>query len=148
MDVHATFDTPVDPEALFAEIEHLDRYPSWLDIVTRVERAGASAGDAGPAWLVDLRGQMGPFRRSKRLRMVRDLHDPTGSVRFSRAELDGRSHSRWTLVADVEPLEAGSRLSMHLHYGGGLWVPLLDRLLADEIERSKPRLLALLEDQR
>ena len=33
---------------------------------------------------------------------------------------------------------------MRLHYGGSLWVPMLDRLLADEIERSRPRLLRLL----
>ena len=30
---------------------------------------------------------------------------------------------------------------MRLHYGGRLWMPALDRLLADEIERSRPRLL-------
>jgi hypothetical protein len=31
---------------------------------------------------------------------------------------------------------------MRLHYGGRLWMPVLDRLLADEVERSRPRLLA------
>jgi hypothetical protein len=30
---------------------------------------------------------------------------------------------------------------MHLHYGGSLWGPVLERLLSDEIERSRPRLL-------
>ena len=145
MDVHASLDTPVSPDALFAEIERLDRYPDWLEIVGRVEAAEAAVDDPGPAWLVDLRGQLGPFRRSKRLRMVRQIHDRAQRARFTRRELDGRSHSRWTLTADVEPTEGGSRLVMHLHYGGGLWVPMLDRVLADEIERSKPRLLALLE---
>ena len=38
----------------------------------------------------------------------------------------------------------GSTLTMRLHYGGRLWMPALDRLLADEIERSRPRLLACL----
>jgi hypothetical protein len=33
---------------------------------------------------------------------------------------------------------------MRLHYGGRLWMPVLDRLLSEEIERSRPRLLALL----
>jgi hypothetical protein len=33
---------------------------------------------------------------------------------------------------------------MGLHYGGSLWMPLLDRLLSDEIERSRPRLLTVL----
>jgi len=31
---------------------------------------------------------------------------------------------------------------MRLHYGGSLWVPMLDRVLRDEIERSRPRLVA------
>ncbi len=145
MDVHASLDTPVSPDALFAEIERLDRYPEWLEIIGRVEAADPVRGDPGPAWLVDLRGQLGPFRRSKRLRMARLVHNPAHRVQFTRRELDGRSHSRWTLTADVEPSEGGSRLGMHLHYGGGLWVPMLDRVLADEIERSKPRLLAVLE---
>ena len=34
---------------------------------------------------------------------------------------------------------------MRLHYGGRLWVPALDRLLADEIERSRPRSSTCLE---
>jgi hypothetical protein len=34
---------------------------------------------------------------------------------------------------------------MQLHYGGGLWGPVLERILGDEIERSKPRLLALVD---
>lgn len=145
MDVHADLDTPVPAEALFAELEELDGYQDWLEIVGRVEEAGPAPGDPGPAWSVDLRGQLGPFRRSKRLRMVRDLHDPHREVRFTRRELDGRSHSPWTLTAEVESRGSRSRLKMHLHYGGGLWVPMLDRLLTDEIERSKPRLLARLE---
>jgi len=32
---------------------------------------------------------------------------------------------------------------VHLHYGGSLVGPLVERLLADEIARSRPRLLAL-----
>ncbi len=35
---------------------------------------------------------------------------------------------------------------MRLHYGGRLWLPVLDRLLTDEIERSRPRLLAKLAE--
>ncbi len=48
----------------------------------------------------------------------------------------------WVLDATVDPRPDGSRLTMRLHYGGRLWMPVLDRLLADEIERSRPRLLA------
>jgi hypothetical protein len=35
---------------------------------------------------------------------------------------------------------------MQLHYGGSMWMPMLDRLLADEIERSRTRLLAAVRD--
>jgi hypothetical protein len=79
--------------------------------------------------------------------MVRTTHDVPAKVVFERRELDGRSHSPWVLSAEVEPDgDAGSRLTMRLHYGGGLWGPVLERLLGDEIEQSKPRLLALLDD--
>jgi hypothetical protein len=96
--------------------------------------------------MVDLRGRLGPLARSKRLRMVRTVVDAPRSVRFERRERDGRSHSPWILEAVVEPTDGGasSRLTMHLHYGGGLWGPVLERLLADEIERSRPRLIGLL----
>ncbi|MEZ5239518.1 MAG: hypothetical protein R2716_11450 [Microthrixaceae bacterium] len=90
---------------------------------------------------------MGPLRRSKRLRMVRSGHNPPGrsgegSVRYERRELDGRSHSTWVLTGRISPGEpSGSSLEMTLHYGGSLWLPLLERMLREEIERSGPRLL-------
>ena len=120
---------------MFALVEDLERYPSWLDILPKV----VAIDDA--AWQVDLRGRLGPFARSKRLRMIRSSHESPRHVRFERDERDGRSHSPWVLDATVEPHGAGSRLTMHLHYGGGLFGPVLDRLLGDEIERSRPRLL-------
>jgi hypothetical protein len=45
----------------------------------------------------------------------------------------------------VAPDNGGSLLTMRLHYGGSLVGPLVERLLADEIRQSKPRLLALVE---
>lgn len=138
MDVTAALDAPCTPVQLFAVVEDLGRYPEWLDIVARAVPNGDGA------WAVDLRGRLGPLAKMKRLRMVRAVHEPPSSVRFDREELDGRSHSPWRLSADVEPGPAGSRLTMHLHYGGGLFGPVLERMLGDEIERSKPRLLALL----
>jgi len=134
---------PCSPDELFAWVDDLGRYPRWLDIVPRADAVEAQDGDPGPAWSVDLRGRLGPFARSKRLRMVRTVHDPASRVRFERLEHDGRQHAGWVLSADVAPVDGGSRLSMHLHYGGGLGGPLVERLLADEIKRSKPRLLAL-----
>jgi hypothetical protein len=103
-------------------------------------------GDPGPAWIVDLRGRLGPFARSKRLRMVRTAHTAPELVRFERSEHDGRRHSPWVLTAEVAPTDGGSALTMRLHYGGGLFGPVLERLLTEEIERSRPRLLALLAD--
>lgn len=137
MDVAATLDAPCSPEELFAWVEHLERYPQWLEIVSRV----AALGDGG--WAVDLRGRLGPLARSKRLRMVRARHEPPRAVTFERAELDRRNHSPWVLDAEVMPHAGGSQLRMNLHYGGGLFGPVLERVLRDEIERSRLRLLAL-----
>jgi hypothetical protein len=141
VDTSASLSTAADADALFREVESLDGYSDWLEIVARVENTEPMADDPGPAWLVDLRGQLGPLRRSKRLRMVRSVHSPPHRVEFIRLEVDGRAHSPWTLTAEVASESGGSRLDMTLHYGGGLWVPLLDRILRDEIERSKSRLV-------
>jgi hypothetical protein len=142
VDVTATLAADVGADVLYDVVQDLGTYPSWLDIVPRADPVGADDGDPGPAWSVDLRGQVGPLRRSKRLRMVRTWDVRPGHVRFERRELDGRSHSPWVLDASIGGTGDGtSELVMRLHYGGSLWVPMLDRMLADEIERSRPRLL-------
>jgi hypothetical protein len=141
VDVVASLQAPCDPTALFPWVDDLARYPDWLDIVPRAAPADPHPDDVGPAWSVDLRGRLGPFARAKRLRMARTVHDAPHHARFERVEHDGRDHSPWVLDATIAPTAAGSTLTMRLHYGGRLWVPALDRLLADEIERSRPRLL-------
>jgi hypothetical protein len=148
MDVTAELAAPCDPGELFAWVEDLGRYPEWLDIVPRAVPVEPHPDDPGPAWSVDLRGQLGPFARSKRLRMVRTVHERPGRARFERVEHDGREHSPWVLTAEVRHGGAGdgggeSVLTMHLHYGGFLGGPLVEKLLAEEIERSRPRLYAL-----
>lgn len=145
MDVVASLDAPCAPPLLLPWIEDLGRYPDWLDIVPRAVVAGAHPEDVGPAWSVDLRGRLGPFARAKRLRMVRTQHDDH-HARFERLEHDGRQHAAWVLDAVIAEVGGTSRLTMVLHYGGRLWVPSLDRLLAEEIEKSRPRLLARLAD--
>ncbi|MBP6728884.1 MAG: SRPBCC family protein [Microthrixaceae bacterium] len=142
MNVTGTLRAPIDPGRLFEIVDDLSTYPQWLEIVAR-----AVPEADGSAWSVDLRGQLGPLRRSKRLRMVRtvstfDGHH--GEVRFERRE-PGRSHSAWVLQGEVERDADDAVLTMRLHYGGSMWLPILDRVLRDEIERSRPRLIALVE---
>ncbi|MDP8953402.1 MAG: SRPBCC family protein [Actinomycetota bacterium] len=144
MDVDVGLEAPCAPEALFAWVDDLGRYPRWLDLVPRAEPDAALDGDPGPAWVVDLRARLGPLSRSKRLRMVRTVHEPPRVARFQRLEHDGLEHSAWVLQATVEPIgETASRLTMHLHYSGGLFGPVLDKKLHDEVARCRPRLLGL-----
>ena len=150
MDLTATLDAACTPAELFSWVGSLDTYDEWLDIVPRTEPAPADAGDPGQAWFVTLRGRLGPLARSKRLRMVRTVHEEPAGERpgravFERRELDGREHAAWVLRATVTGAGAGSRLTMELHYGGSLWVPLLDRLLTGEIESSRDRLRRLVD---
>lgn len=142
MDIEADLRAPCSSDALFSWVRDLDRYPAWHEIVTRAEPVGEDT------WEVDLRGKLGPLARTKRLRMRRtgleEGSDPA-RVTFERDEVDGRNHSPWRLTAEVAPDREGSRLHMVLHYGGSLWGPVLERVLGDEIERSRVRLLALVE---
>lgn len=141
VDITASLDTDLAPAAVYDVVVDLGSYPRWLDIVAKATPTEPDAGDPGPAWLVDLRGQLGPLRRSKRLRMVRSVADEPEHVRFERRELDGRKHSEWVLEGRLTGTADATSLTMRLHYGGSLWVPMLDRVLRDEIERSRPRLL-------
>lgn len=146
VDVTAEMETDAAPDVLFAWIDDLGRYPRWLGLVTRATPAEPHPDDEGPAWSIDLRGRLGPLARAKRLRMVRTAHEPPHRVAFERREHDGRDHSPWVLRARIDDRGGGSsRLVMELHYGGGLFGPVLQRLLGDEIERSRPRLAALAE---
>ena len=143
MDVTATLDAECPPEELFAWVGSLDTYDRWLDIVPRADPAPPASDDPGPAWSVILRGRLGPLARSKRIRMVRTAFEAPTLAVFERRELDGREHAAWILRARVSGDAARSSLRMELHYGGSLWVPLLDRLLTNEIESSRQRLRAL-----
>jgi len=144
MEIVADLVAPCPPDVLRPFVEDLGAYPRWLDIVTRAEPV--EDPDGGAAWAVDLRGRLGPLARSKRLRMVRTVRDGR-AVRFEREELDGRQHSPWVLAAVLDPDPAGCRLEMRLRYDGRLFGPVLERLLGDEIERSRARLLALVAEQ-
>ncbi|NLA34274.1 MAG: SRPBCC family protein [Actinobacteria bacterium] len=143
MDITATLKTDLAADVLYPVLADLGTYPEWSGIVSRAVAVPSTldADGHGAAWSIDLRGQVGPLRRSKRLRMERTESSEGRYVRFDRAEQDGRTHSAWVLTADLHAVGAGTELTMRLHYGGSLWVPMLDRILRDEIERSRPRLV-------
>jgi hypothetical protein len=143
VDLTAELDAPCPPDVLFTHVEDLGGYPDWLEIVERADVTDLHPADDGDAaWLVDLRGRLGPLARSKRLRMVRTERRAPDVVRFERREHDGRDHSAWVLEGRVEAATDGSRLVMGLHYGGSFGGSVLERLLSDAIERSRPALLS------
>ena len=148
VDLTADLDAPCPPERLFESIDDLGDYPQWLEIVQRAEPTESHPDDDGDAaWLVDLRGPAsGPLARSKRLRMVRTTLRRTepGALRAARARRAAarRLGARGRVVPDAEV----ARLEMRLHYGGAFGGPVLERLLGDAIDRSRPALLALVTE--
>lgn len=150
MDVHATLEAPCGADRLFAFVDDLGQYPAWMDLVHGVQPAQGVDDGAPAAWQVELRARVGPFARSKRLRMQRTLHDTAQHrVVFERTETDGRSHSPWVLRADVTELGGASTLHVHLHYGGALWTGgVLERVLGDQITNGRERLHALVRSTR
>ena len=139
---------------MYAVVRDLATYPEWLDIVHSVQVDQTQAGE-DCAWVVELRGKVGPFARSKRLRMVRTSDQSPGDqspgsqnpgrVVFERRESAARRHSPWVLSANVVGAVNGSTVSVHLHYGGTLFSGgVLERLLAEQISRGRERLLQLL----
>jgi hypothetical protein len=150
-----TAELAASPAAVFARLGDLDGYGDWMDLVSRVEPAAADTGDTGPAWWVTLRAAVGPLARSKRLRMVRTLAEEPATLRFERSEVDGRRHSPWVLDVAIEPVIApagtdgaatASTVEVVLSYDGGLWDPLLDRVLGSNVDTSVPRLQALVAE--
>ena len=133
---------PCGPADVYDHIHDLERYPAWMRLV----HAATPVVDPldRPAWTVELRARVGPFARSKRLRMVRSEAVPDQIVAFERAELDGRVHARWALRAELEPTSGGSELTMRLSYGGSLWTGgLLDRVLEEEVKRGSAALISV-----
>ena len=150
MKIRRSLAAPCGPDRLFAWVEDLAVYPQWMRLVHHV--GPVTEAEGLPAWQVELRAEVGPFARSKALRMVRTEHDEPHRVTFERSELDGRQHSPWTLRATVDG-EAGSgvdesTLTMELRYGGSLWSgAVLQRVLDDAVRRGSERLLGLVSDE-
>ena len=115
-------------------VSDLATYGEW---VTLIESATPTADDT---WTVDLAADIGPFRRSKRLRMQRTSPPDSACVTFERNEIDGRQHATWKMTVDVAASGAGSEVSLRLFYSGRLRLGPLERLVSDEIAASAQRL--------
>lgn len=141
MEIVRSLTADVAPELLFEHVEDLGDYPAWMPLIHDVQRLDGEA----PAWTVELRAQVGPFARSKRLRMERTELDQDRVAVFERREADGREHSEWILRADLDVDDDGRTiLTMTMSYGGSLWAgPILERVLDDQVRRGSERLLAL-----
>lgn len=152
MEIERHTAVPCAPARAFALVENLSEYPAWMDLVHAVDEVPSN--DQRRTWDVELQAQVGPFARSKRLRMVRTVHEPPHRVVFERAEVDGRRHSPWILAATVVPGLSGSNhdpadtvITMTLRYGGNLWTgAVLQRVLDDHVERGANALSVLLAE--
>lgn len=136
----AKIDAP--PAAVMAEIEDLSSYPEWHGMVNKVE-------PDGDGWLVDLGARVGPFTKSKRVRLERAPAEAgaPGQVRFVRAEQDGKDHGHWELEGTVEPATGAGpcMLRFRLAYDGtSPLASMLEPFLKAETHRSADRLRARL----
>ena len=171
MDIEASLTTSASVEVVLAHVDDLAAYPKWMSLVhsaTRVADAPEST------WNVELRASVGPFARSKRLRLVRTAYDHGdatlgtthgGDVRrivFERRETDGRTHAMWRLTvvvtgggvnagtmptAPTVPTAAtggGTNLVMQLHYDGRFFVGVVESILQQHIDAGRKRLSELL----
>lgn len=146
MEIRRQLIAPCAPERLFPLLDDLEAYRQWMGMVHEVTAAPSDA--SAPTWEVELRARVGPFARSKRLRMVRTERIAPRRVVFERRETDGRAHAPWVLRAEldastVDPTPT-TRLTMTLTYGGALWTGLaLERVLDEEVRRGSEALLAI-----
>lgn len=144
MRTSASVVVPGPPDVVFPHVADLAGYPAWMGLV----HSSAVVPDADPpAWVVEIRARVGPFARSKVLRMERTRHEPDRAAAFERREVDGRRHARWAL--DVELLASGdsTEVTMRLAYDGALWTGgLLERALDEEIRRGRAGLIRLVSD--
>jgi hypothetical protein len=137
MDIRVDVELPCSVAKILPFIDDLAQYPAWMGLVHTVVPEGEGV------WQVELRGKIGPFARSKRLRMIQVETSEPHHIRFERQENDGRSHSDWVLDAQVTEVGSASTLNMTLRYSGRLFSSVVERALHDEIEASKQRLREL-----
>ena len=133
---------PAPPASVFPYVADLAEYPRWLPLV----HAADPDGDA--AWRVELRARVGPFARSKQLRMRRSVAVADTLVVYERAEIDGREHARWTLRCELDAAGDDTLVTMHLAYDGRLWTAgILERVLDEEVRRGRAGLIELVNSR-
>ncbi|HET8931294.1 MAG TPA: SRPBCC family protein [Acidimicrobiales bacterium] len=137
MELSEELHTGADPDDLYDLLADLGNYPDWLGMVAHVDAEVGPHRDLRGSWLVELRGRVGPFARSKRLRMVRTTAERPRLVRYERDETDGREHAPWQFEAHIVPSERGATLTVHLHYGGSRFAPVLAPILREEIRKGR-----------
>jgi hypothetical protein len=145
MQLEAALRTAAPAARVLAYVADLADYPQWMSLV---HSATAVPAAAVPTWDVELRAKVGPFARSKRLRMVRTIFDTTNPthVVFERRELDGREHAAWRLEVTINTTALGAtELVMQLHYDGRLFVSVVEAILQQNIDAGRSKLAALLE---
>ena len=151
MDIEAGLSTTASVDAVLKHVDDLAAYPLWMSLVHSATRV---ADAEEPTWDVELRASVGPFARSKRLRLVRTVHE-RGRIVFERRETDGRTHAMWRLTVTVGgvPSTAASRddhgagatnLTMQLHYNGRFFVGVVESILQQNIDAGRKRLSELL----
>ncbi|MEY3616327.1 MAG: hypothetical protein RLZZ518_1330 [Actinomycetota bacterium] len=152
MHLEASLHTPASPQQVLGFVDALDNYPQWMSLVHSAVRV---ADATTPTWLVELRAKVGPFARSKRLRMERTTYDivgvaaastgGVGRIVFERRENDGRQHAAWRLEVIVTAAGDGAtNLVMHLHYDGKLFVSVVEAILQQNIDAGRSKLGELL----
>ena len=136
---------PARIESVVPWVSDLTRYTEWMPMVHAA--SSDSTSSARPAWNVELRAKVGPFARSKRLRMVRTAEESSpglASFTFEREERGSGAHSEWVMNVALAGDETGTTVTIDLMYGGSLWTAgVLDRVLAAQIEEGKKGLLGV-----
>jgi hypothetical protein len=145
MQLEAALRTAAPAARVLTYVADLADYPQWMSLVHLATPVPAATV---PTWDVELRAKVGPFARSKRLRMVRTTYDTTNPTRvvFERRELDGREHAAWRLEVTINTTALGAtELVMQLHYDGRLFVSVVEAILQQNIDAGRSKLAALLE---
>ena len=131
---------PASSERVF---DYLCDLISYAELIPLVHSVVGSMSEGERVWDVELRAKVGPFARSKKLRMKRTVCDPHSNIVFVRDENDTREHAEWTLAVDVSPRNNGCAVEIKLAYGGRLWTAgVMERVLHDNIEEGTRRLTA------